>query len=242
MDFPVHPREVAELLANARASVEHASQQSQRAGILTCKSEINSCINDMLTCANSWMLPTMRSPGSDAKDVQDHLRKISPAVKTAGAPKAPSPSAPTPKDARSPPSLPSFAVYAPPGVKGGDDSPLKGKEKKGTPLTKEQKVSVKLEIGPTCDCRGCEAATYNHSAERVQRFEDAFAHERPPKVGPPVIKPVEYADVDKACHSIVDTHHLPEASVEICSPDVPQLMPCTLSRMTLLITCTCLVG
>ena len=83
----------------------------------------------------------------NAKDVQDHFRKMSPGVKASGvpAPKTPSPSPPTPKGAGSPPSLPSgLAAYAPPGGKGGDDSPSKkkgkGKGKKGAPLTKEQKA------------------------------------------------------------------------------------------------------
>ena len=83
----------------------------------------------------------------NAKDVQDHFRKMSPGVKASGvpAPKTPSPSPPTPQGAGSPPSLPSgLAAYAPPGGKGGDDSPSKkkgkGKGKKGTPLTKEQKA------------------------------------------------------------------------------------------------------
>ena len=104
------------------------------------------------------------------------------------------------------------------------------------PFTDGDQVSVKgkriyitqrrlLELGPTPDCRGCEAATYNHSTECVQRFEDAFAHERPPKVGPPVIKPVECADVDEACKSFEDAHHLPEASVETCFPDVDVIDP-----------------
>ena len=142
-----------------------------------------SAMRGLTSCGVSSRMPLVMNV---KMDVQDHFRKISPGVKASGLPApTPSPSPPTPKGAGSPLSLPSgLAAYAPPGGKGGADSPSKRKGK-GKARTKEQKaqkpcIFFQMDSG----CHHGEKCEYAHVKTGTKPSAKAAAAKPKPKAMP----------------------------------------------------------